>query len=277
VTRRLTVPDLERMKAQGDKITMLTAYDCLFAGLIDAAGIDIILIGDSLGMVVMGYESTVPVTLEQVIHHTQAVASTAERALLVADMPFGSYEASDEQAIRNAQRLVKEGGAQAVKVEGGNELVRQRVGAIVRAGVPVMGHLGLTPQTASMLGGLRVQGREASAARQILEQARLLEEEEVFSLLFECIPADLMRRITHEACVPTIGIGAGIHCDGQVLVTHDMLGLYPSSARHVRQYCDLRAIVEEALTQYCSDVQQGLFPGDENSFRMPAEELDKLG
>ncbi len=273
---RITIPDLQQMKEQGKKITLLTAYDCLFASLIDAALIDTILVGDSLGMVVMGYENTVPVTLEQVIHHTQAAAATTNHAMLIADMPFGSYEASDEQAIRNAQRLVKEGGAQAVKVERGNELIRRRVGAIVQAGVPVMGHLGLTPQTAALMGGYRVQGRQADAARRILEHARGLEQEGIFALLLECVPLELAGLITTEASIPVIGIGAGVECDGQALVTHDMLGLYPSPVRHARQYCDLRAAIGEALARYRTEVKEGHFPGEENSFHMREEEARKL-
>lgn len=265
------------MKDQGKKITMLTAYDCLFAGLIDEAGIDVILIGDSLGMVVMGYEGTVQVTMNQMIHHTQAVAAAAKRAMLIADMPFGSCEASDERAIENAQRLVKEGGAQAVKVEGGNELVQQRVGAIVKAGVPVMGHLGLTPQTASRLGGLKVQGKQANVAREILEQARRLQEVEAFALLLECVPVELARLITAAVAIPVVGIGAGVVCDGQVLVTHDMVGLYPSLPKHVRRYCDLRATMREALDRFRADVQAGYFPGEENSFHMSEDQASQLG
>jgi 3-methyl-2-oxobutanoate hydroxymethyltransferase len=276
VIKRTSVPDLYQMKARGDKIVLLTAYDCMFAGLIDDAGVDIILVGDSLGMVVMGYENTVPVTMEQVIHHTQAVANAARHAMLIADMPFGSYEASDEEAVHNAQRLVKEGGAQAVKAEGGNELIRQRIAAIVKAGVPVMGHLGLTPQTASLTGGYRVQGREAGAARQIVSQARGLQEAGAFSVLFECIPVELAGLIRAGIDVLTIGIGAGTDYDGQALVIHDLLGLTATTPRHASRYCNLREIVGDALARYRADVKEGRFPGADNVFHMPGAEIDKL-
>ncbi|MBC7264472.1 MAG: 3-methyl-2-oxobutanoate hydroxymethyltransferase [Chloroflexi bacterium] len=277
VMSRVTIPDLRRMKEQGEKITMLTAYDYLFATLIDEAGIDVVLVGDSLGMVVMGYQSTLPVTVEQIIHHSQAVATAVKRAMVVADMPFMSYEVSDEQAISNAGRLIKEGGAQAVKVEGGNELVRQRIGAIVGAGIPVMGHLGLTPQTASLVEGYKVQGKDAKTAQEILEQARLLEQGGVFSLLLECIPMELAKLITDELSVPVIGIGAGVHCDGQVLVTYDLLGLYTAFVpKHVKQYCNLKRVVSDTLRQYASEVKGGQFPGEEHSFHMRREEFEKL-
>jgi 3-methyl-2-oxobutanoate hydroxymethyltransferase len=275
-TKRISVVDLHQMKARGERMTLLTAYDCLFAGMVDEAGIDMILIGDSLGMVVMGYDSTIPVKLEDVIHHTQAVASAAKRPLLIADMPFGSYEASDEQAIRNAGRLIKEGGAQAVKVEGGNDLIRQRISSIIAAGIPVMAHLGLTPQTASLLGGYRVQGHEARAAQQIVEQARALEKMGAFALLFECIPTELAGLITAGSTVPTIGVGAGVECDGQGLVIYDLLGLYPTVPKHARQYCDLRKTVGEALAKFRTEVKECTFPGEENSSHMQATELANL-
>jgi 3-methyl-2-oxobutanoate hydroxymethyltransferase len=274
--QRTSVPDLQEMKRLGDKITLLTAYDCLLAGLIDEAQIDLILIGDSVGMVVLGYESTVPVTLEQMVHHTQAVVSTAHRPLIIADMPFGSFEPSDEEAIRSAQHLVKVGGAQAVKVEGGNDLVRRRIGAIVQAGVPVMSHLGLTPQTTTMLGGYRVQGREASAAQQILDHARSLQAEGIFSLLLECVPAEVARAVTAELHVPVIGIGAGAECDGQALVTQDLLGLYPALPRHARQFAQLRSTISEALAEFRSEVKAQRFPAEENTFHMKAQEAAKF-
>lgn len=274
--RRITIPDLQKMKVTGEKFTLLTAYDCLFAGLIEETSIEIILVGDSLGMVVMGYDSTLPVTLDQIIHHTQAVAATAHRPLIVADMPFGSFEPSDEEAIRNAQRAIKVGGAQAVKIEGSNDLIRRRIGAVVRSGVPVMAHMGLTPQTANILGGFRVQGRDAGAASKILEEARALQDEGIFALLLECVPAELAKIATAEMRVPVIGIGAGPHCDGQAAVIHDMLGLYPTLPKHARAYCQLRQVIAVALAQLQNDVKSGRFPGEENTFHMKEEEARRL-
>jgi len=264
------------MKAKGEKITLVTAYNAPFASMVDEAEIDIILIGDSLGMVELGYESTVPVTLEQMVHHTKAVATQAKRPMLIADVPFGSFEASDEQAITTAVRLVKDGGAQAVKIEGGNSLVQQRIRAIVDAGVPVMGHLGLTPQTASLLGGYKVQGKTAKVGNQIRDQAHILEEIGVFSLLFECMPTELVEKIVMEINVPIIGIGAGPSCDGQASVIHDMLGLSSMLPKHARRYVNLRELIVEALVNYREETKNCSFPGEENTFHMTGEELNKL-
>lgn len=275
-TKRVGISDLVAKKAKGEKITMITAYNAPFANLVDEANIDIILIGDSLGMVELGYESTVPVTLDQMIHHTKAVATQAKRPMLITDVPFGSFEASDEQAIATAIRMVKDGGSQAVKIEGGNSLVLQRIKAVVDAGVPVMAHLGLTPQTASLQGGYKVQGKTAKVGNQIRDQAHMLEEIGVFSLLFECMPTELVEKIVKEITVPIIGIGAGPACDGQVIVIHDMLGLSSMLPKHARRYVNLRELILEALVQYREDTKNCAFPGEENTFHMTGEELNKL-
>lgn len=274
--KQLTIQDLLEMKRLGRKIKMITAYDYTMAVLVDQSPMDMILVGDSLGMVVLGYESTVPVTMEEMIHHTRAVVRGAANTFVVADLPFMSYQVSAEEAIRNAGRLMKEGGADAVKLEGGGSMA-DTVRAIVSAGIPVMGHLGLTPQTATMLGGLKVQARDAEAARTLLSDARALEKAGAFSLVLEAIPAPLAELVTSELSIPTIGIGAGAGCDGQVLVLHDALGLFQRFVpKFVKRYASLGESVAEALAAYCREVDGGVFPGPEHSFGMKKEELAAL-
>lgn len=274
--RKLSLADLPEWKQQGRKIRMITAYDYPTAVLVDQSPIDMVLVGDSLGMVVLGYESTVPVTMEEMIHHTRAVVRGAKNTFVVADLPFMSYQVSVAQAVENAGRLVKEGGADAVKLEGGADMA-DTVRAIVRAGIPVMGHLGLTPQTATMLGGLKVQARDAAAARGLVADAKALEEAGVFSMVLEAIPSQLADVVTREVSIPTIGIGAGPHCDGQVLVLHDALGLFQRFVpRFVKRYAELGKEVASALEQYCREVADGTFPAAEHSFSMKQDELEKL-
>lgn len=273
----MTVTRLRRMKAQGARISMLTAYDYTMALLLDRAGVDVLLVGDSLGMVMLGYENTLPVTMDDMIHHTRAVTRAAKRALIVADMPFMSYQASVCEAVTNAGRLLKEARAEAVKLEGGREILEQ-VRAMSRAGIPVMGHLGLRPQTVHQMGGYRVQGRSEEAARGILEEAAELEAAGIFCLILECVPHNLAGQIAARLHVPVVGIGAGPGCDGQVLVTQDMLGLYEEiSPRHVKRFANLNATVREAVTAYMDEVRNATFPGMEHSFSMDeavAERLD---
>ena len=274
--KKLTLQAFAEMKRQGQKIRMITAYDYPMAVLVDQSPMDMILVGDSLGMVVLGYESTVPVTMDDMIHHTRAVMRGSRNTFVVADLPFMSYQVSVEDAIRNAGRLVKEGGADAVKLEGGVAMA-EKVRAIVAAGIPVMGHLGLTPQTANMLGGLKVQARDAAAARTLLADAEALEEAGAFSLVLEAIPSQLADIVTAQRSIPTIGIGAGPGCDGQVLVIHDALGLFQRFVpKFVKQYAVLTASVAQALSDYCREVADGSFPAAEHSFNMKQEELSRL-
>ncbi len=273
---KITIPDILEKKRQGQKITMLTAYDYPTALLVDRAGIDMILVGDSLGMVVLGYETTVPVTMDEMIHHTKAVVRGARFALVVGDMPFMSYNTSEKDAIVNAGRFIKEGGADAVKLEGGTT-VQSIVETIVRAGIPVMGHIGLTPQTISQLGGFKVQGRSAEAAKKIIEDAKALEDAGAFSLVLEAIPAEIAERITRTVRIPTIGIGAGISCDGQVLVYQDMVGLFDRFVpKFVKQYSQVGEIMLDSFKQFKEEVEKGIFPGKEHSFRMGQKELKKV-
>ena len=274
--KKITPVDIQEMKRAGKKITMLTAYDYPMALLEDRAGIDIILVGDSVGMVVLGYENTIPVTMDEMIHHTKAVSRGARSALIIGDMPFMSYNSSEREAITNAGRFMKEGGADAVKLEGGGS-VTEVVRGIVKAGIPVMGHIGLTPQTISMLGGFKVQGKDAKAAQKIIDDAMILEEAGAFSVLLEAIPAPIARRITEKLIVPTIGIGAGVDCDGQVLVVHDMLGLFDRfTPRFVKKYANLSDSILKALESYREDVLKGAFPADQHSFHIDEKELGKL-
>lgn len=274
--KKCTLRDFAEMKASGRRIRMITAYDYPTAVLVDQSRIEMILVGDSLGMVVLGYESTVPVTMEEMIHHTRAVVRGAKSTFVVADLPFMSYQAGVEDAIRNAGRLIKEGGADAVKLEGGSVMATP-VRAIVSAGIPVMGHIGLTPQTATMLGGLKVQARDASAARAMVEDARALEEAGAFSMVLEAIPAQLAEKITRSVSIPTIGIGAGVHCDGQVLVIHDALGLFQRFVpKFVKRYAEVGSAIADALERYSQEVESGAFPGQEHSFSMRPDELSKL-
>ncbi|MDD6207177.1 MAG: 3-methyl-2-oxobutanoate hydroxymethyltransferase, partial [Clostridiales bacterium] len=258
------------------KLTMLTAYDCSTARLIDEAGVNSILVGDSLGNVMLGYEDTIPVTMEDMIHHTKAVTRGAKDALVVADMPFMSYQTSVYDAVVNAGRLIKEGGAQAVKLEGG-AAVAEQIRAIVDASIPVVGHLGLTPQSIHAFGGFRVQGKGEEAARKLLEDAKLVEEAGAFALVLECIPAPLATLITERAGIPTIGIGAGAGCDGQVLVYQDMLGMYSGFApKFVKQYRKIGEEMKAAFKEYVEEVQEGVFPAKEHTFAMDEEVLNKL-
>jgi 3-methyl-2-oxobutanoate hydroxymethyltransferase len=271
---KLPLPELLELKRQGEKIVMVTAYDAPSGRLADKAGVDLILVGDSSGMVVHGRESTVPVTLEEILFMTQWVTRGAKRPIVVADMPFGTYETSDEQAVGNAIRLVKEGGADAVKLERGGTSV-QRAKAIVDAGIPVMGHVGLTPQTATVLGGFKAQGRTADRARQLIDDALALQEAGCFAIVLEAVPSAVAAAATQALAVPTIGIGAGPDTDGQVLVWHDMLGFYEGHApRFVKRYADLGETIVDALARYADEVRTGAFPEEQHTYKMPAEELD---
>lgn len=273
--KKLTIPDIKNRK-NGTPLSELTAYDYPWAKMVDAAGIDIVLVGDSLGMVVLGHPDTVSVTMEEMIHHTKAVVRGVEHALVVTDMPFGSYNSSIPAAITNATRILKEGRADAVKLEGGVAMA-QTVAAIVNAGIPVQGHIGLTPQTATSLGGFKVQGKSAQAAKQLIEDARALEEAGCFSIVLEAIPAPLAEHITKEVSIPTIGIGAGAGCDGQVLVIHDLVGLYDRfTPKFVKQYAQINVPIAAALAQYKAEVENRTFPTDAHSFTMKSDEMDKL-
>lgn len=275
-TKKVTIPDLQDKKREGRKITMLTAYDYPTAKLVDDAGIDAILVGDSLGMVVLGYDSTVPVTMDEMIHHAKAARRGTKRAILIGDMPFMSYQISTGDSIRNAGRFMKEAGCDAVKLEGGDEVI-DVTKAIVNAGIPVLGHLGLTPQTVSKLGGYRVQGKDADSARKILDQALRLEQAGCFAIVLECVPDRVAGLIARKLKIPTIGIGAGADCDGQVLVTNDMIGLFDRFVpKFVKQYVKLSQLLTEAFTKYRSEVEKGEFPAKEHSFAIKDEEANKL-
>jgi 3-methyl-2-oxobutanoate hydroxymethyltransferase len=263
---RVTLPSLRRRKRRGEKITMLTAYDFTFAQIFDSAGIDVLLVGDSLGNVVQGRDTTLPVTLEETLYHTKLVARGARRALVVADMPFGSYQVSSEDALRNAIRCVKEGGAHAVKLEGGRTVL-DTIRRIVAAEIPVMGHVGLTPQAIHRMGGHRVQGRSEKGRRKVLDDARAVEEAGAFAVVLEGMPVDLAREVTGELSIPTIGIGAGVHCDGQVLVMHDLLGLSDWTPSFVKQYANLGALASQAARRFAEEVGEAKFPDAEHSYR----------
>ena len=266
VPKNITISTLLDLKRKGIKIAMLTAYDFPTARLAEEAGVDVVLVGDSVGMTKLGYESTLPVTIDEMVHHTKAVKRGLSRALLVADMPYLSYEVDLKEAVRNAGRLLKEGGAHAVKVEGGME-VASTIKEFLKINVPVFGHLGLTPQAVNRLGGYKVQGRSPEAAEKILTEARILEGAGCCAVVLECVPADLAKEITKRLQIPTIGIGAGPHCDGQVLVSDDMLGLSEAGpTKFVKRYADLRAQSLKAIGDYCREVRDGSFPGPEHSF-----------
>jgi len=274
--KKMTPVDIQAMKREGKKITMLTAYDYPMALLEERAGIDIILVGDSLGMTVLGYENTLPVTMDEMIHHTKAVTRGAKYPLIIGDMPFMSYNTSEREAILNAGRFMKEGGADAVKLEGGVS-VKDIVKAIVRAGIPVMGHIGLTPQTMSLLGGFKVQGKDAPAAQKIIDDALQIEDASAFAVLLEAIPAPIAKRITERLKIPTIGIGAGVHCDGQVLVVHDLLGLFDRfTPKFAKRYVNLSDQMLKAFESYKEEVLKGVFPSDEHSFHIDEKELRKV-
>lgn len=273
---KVTTATVKKMKAEGKPITMLTSYDYSMAKIVDEAGIDMILVGDSLGNVVLGYDSTLPVTMEDMIHHTKAVCRGVDRAMVITDMPFLSYEVSKKEAVRNAGRIMKETEAQGVKLEGGREIA-EAVRAMVNAGIPVCGHLGLTPQSIHQFGGFKVQGKDVAAARKMIEDAHAIEEAGAFCLVLECVPTPLAKLITEQLRIPTIGIGAGPYCDGQVLVVNDVLGLYPRfTPKFVKKFANLHEHVLEALQQYREEVTARTFPAPEHSFGMSDEVLEKL-
>jgi 3-methyl-2-oxobutanoate hydroxymethyltransferase len=270
---KLPLTELAAMVEREERIVMVTAYDFPSARLADAAGMDIVLVGDSAAMTVLGHSSTVPATMDEMLMLTRAVSRGAQRPLVVADMPFGSFQVSDEEALRNAIRFVKEAGADAVKLEGAGPSL-SRVLALVGAGIPVMGHIGLTPQSATMLGGFKAQGKTAAKARRLLEDAVALEDAGCFSLVLEAVPAPVAARIGERLTIPTIGIGSGPDCDGQVLVLHDVLGLYEGrSPRFARRYADLATEIRGALERFAGDVRSGAFPTEEHTYAMPEEEL----
>ncbi len=273
---KVSIRDVADMKARGEKIPMITAYDYTTAQLAERAGIPLVLVGDSLGMVVLGYDSTIPVTMEDMLHHAKAVARGANQCMIVVDLPFMSYQLDDKQALANAARLVQEGGAHSVKLEGG-ERIAPTVARIVEAGVPVMGHIGLTPQSVHGMGGYRVQGRQRQEAEQLLRDANALEEAGAFALVLEVVPSPLAGLITRQLKIPTIGIRAGPDCDGQVLVSHDMLGLYTDLApKHVKAYAALAEAIQSAFIQYAQEVKEGAFPAEEHSFSMDESILEDL-
>ena len=274
--QKVTISYLQKKMDEGQKITMMTAYDYPTASLVDQAEIDTILVGDSLGMVVLGYESTVPVTMEEMLHHCRAVCRGAKQSFVIGDMPFMSYQVSVEKAVENAGRFIKDAGCESVKLEGGSEMAHV-VKAIVDAGIPVCAHIGLTPQTATKLSGFKVQGKDAEGARELVNSAKDLEEAGAFMIVLECIPDQVASRITDALNIPTIGIGAGKYCDGQVLVYHDLVGLFERfTPKMVKQYINLAPQIREALIQYREEVEKGIFPGPEHSFTMKAEEADKI-
>ena len=275
-SKKVTVLDVQQAKDEGRKLVMLTAYDYPFGLLADEAGVDIVLVGDSLGMVVMGLEGTVEVNMEHMIHHTKAVVRGCKNALIVGDMPFMSYNTSIREAIMNAGRLMKEGGCDTIKLEGGVYFA-PTIEAIVKAGIPVQGHIGLTPQTASALGGFKMQGRDAMAAKGIIDDAKAIEDAGGFSIILEAVPAPLGKLVAEAVKVPVIGIGAGPDVDGQVLVTHDMIGLFDKFVpKFVKQYTQIRKTILDAMEQYKEDVRAATFPGPEHSFKMPDEALEQL-
>ena len=274
--QRLSVQEILNKKKRSEKITMLTAYDYPLAKLVDEAGVDIVLVGDSLANVVLGLESTREVGMEEMIHHTKAVNRAVKKSLLIGDMPFNSYQLNTKDAVKNAERFIKEAGCNAVKLEWFDQCL-EVAEAIVKAGIPVMGHVGLTPQTVEKLGGFKVQGKDADSAKELIEHAKTLEKKGVFSLVLECIPDKIAEMITNELAIPTIGIGAGVHCDGQVLVTHDILGLFDRfSPKFAKQYVNLGPLIVNALKQFRAEVSSGHFPDGEHSFRMRPEEIERL-
>lgn len=271
-----TVVTIQQAKESGEKVTMLTAYDYSMAKLIDEAGINMILVGDSLGMVMLGYEDTLSVTMEDMIHHTAAVARGASNALVVADMPFMSYQTSVYDAVYNAGRLMKEGRAQAVKLEGGQEFA-EHIRAITNASIPVVAHLGLTPQSLNAFGGFKVQGKSEEAARKLIEDAKAVEEAGAIAVVLECVPARLAELITKQLHIPTIGIGAGAGCDGQVLVYQDMLAMFGDfKPKFVKQFAEVGAVMKEAFARYGEEVRSGAFPAAEHTFKIDDDVIEKL-
>ena len=274
--KKITVPDVVAMKRDRKRITMMTAYDAAFAKLVDQAGIDVILVGDSLGMVVLGYPTTVPVTMDDMVRHAAAVSRGATRPLLVGDMPFGTYQAGPQDALRNAARFLKEAGMDAVKLEGGHEVV-ETVRALVDSGIAVMGHVGLTPQRVAQFGGFKVQAKTARAARRLIEDCLALEDAGAFSIVLESVPAPVAALASERLGIPTIGIGAGVDCDGQVLVLHDVLGLFGEfKPKFAKRYADIGAAVTTALQEFDREVRDGSFPTEEHSFTMKESELVSL-
>ena len=274
---RISIHKLKEWKTQGHRFAMITAYDYPSARLVEQAGIQVILVGDSLGSVVLGYDSTVPVTMEDIVYHTRAVVRATEKAIVVADMPFMSYQADPNEAMRNAGRMLKEGGATAVKLEGGSH-VAPLVRRMVESGIPVMGHLGLTPQSVNQFGGHKVQGKTPAAAAKLLNDARALEEAGAFAVVLETIPAPLARMVTERISIPTIGIGAGPHCDAQVQVFHDLLGIYDDqrTLRHAKRYAVIGETIREAVRAYIGEVESAAFPTAEHSFEMDESTLTEL-
>jgi len=273
---KVSAPSLRSSKQRGERLVCLTAYDYPTARIVDEAGIDIILVGDSLGNVVLGYGNTVPVTLEEILIHLKAVRRAVNRALLVADMPYGTFHTGDDDAVRNALRLVKEGGAEAIKLEGGHKRV-QLVKRLVDEEISVMGHIGLTPQSINQLGAYRVQGKTTRAAQQLIDDAKALEDAGSFAVVLEVVPREIAQMITESVHIPTIGIGAGVHCDIQVLVIHDMLGLsFGKQARFVRPYANLREVMTDAVTRYAEDVRNGTYPSEAESYALPAQTAAEL-
>ena len=273
---RITTSVLREKKRKGEKITMLTAYDYSTAMVLDEAGIDVILVGDSLGNVILGYETTLSVTMDDMVHHSKAVVRGVKNTMVVTDMPFLSYHISIPESVRNAGRLIQEGGAQAVKLEGGRERV-DTIKAILEAEIPVMGHIGLTPQSVHQFGGVKVQGRDLETAKKLIGDAKALEKAGVFSIVLEGVPAALAKRITEEVTVPTIGIGAGPDCDGQVLVVNDMLGLFQGHvAKFVKKFANLHPLMVEAVKSYGDEVKAGTFPAPEHCYSINEEIIDKL-
>jgi len=273
---KVSAPSLRASKKRGERLVCLTAYDYPTARIVDEAGIDIVLVGDSLGNVVLGYGNTVPVTLDEVMIHLKAVRRAVQRALLVADMPYGSFHTGADDAVRNALRLVKEGGAEAVKLEGGRKRL-PLIKRLVDEEISVMGHIGLTPQSINKLGAYRVQGKTAEAARELLDDALALEEAGAFAIVLEVVPREIAKLITESVSIPTIGIGAGVHCDIQVLVLHDMLGLsFGKLARFVRPYANLNETITDAVSRYADDVRNGSYPSTAESYALPAEAAEEL-
>jgi 3-methyl-2-oxobutanoate hydroxymethyltransferase len=274
---RVTITEVKEMKQRKEKIPMLTAYDYVTARMVDEANVPLILVGDSLGMVMLGYESTIPVTMEEMLHHTKAVVRGAKKALIIGDMPFMTYHTSEADALHNAARFIQEGGAQAVKLEGG-EVVAEKVKRLVDCGIPVMGHIGLTPQSIYQLGGFKVRGKAAEEAKRLLRDASILEEAGAFAIVLECTPAPLSKLITEKLAIPTIGIGAGPDCDGQVQVISDILGLYTDFApKHAKQYTKLAEEIKRAVADYVTEVKSESFPTMEHSYIMDESLLDVIG
>ena len=273
---KVSAPSLRSSKQRGERLVCLTAYDYPTARIVDEAGIDVILVGDSLGNVVLGYGNTVPVTLDEILIHLKAVRRAVQRALLVADMPYGSFHTGEDEAVKNALRLVKEGGAEAIKLEGGHKRV-QLVKRLVDEEISVMGHIGLTPQSINQLGAYRVQGKTPKTAQQLIDDAKALEDAGAFAVVLEVVPREIAKIITESISIPTIGIGAGVHCDIQVLVLHDMLGLsFGKLARFVRPYANLREMMTDAVTRYADDVRNGTYPSEAESYALPAETAEAL-